>query len=232
MSVRQTVVTANVGRGVTQAEAERNILAIHRGFKRAVIGWQEIDEADVADEHSILREVFDTEDYRNVGFGHATPITLPAPWTVVPGTADVTQACQWLAKATPNRFIVSALCQHPDLREPVVFENGHYPLARLGGREGAGRWNDTHAAWVKRTKEWRREGYTIITTRDTNRLKRMPKLHWTERQLLPNAISRITVVPGSVSVAPLGTRDVKLTIDGHNARGVKLELSDKKRKVR
>jgi hypothetical protein len=136
-------------------------------------------------------------------------------------------ACRFIPHATPNRYVVSALCSHPDLTEPVVFMNGHYPLARLAGREGRARWNDCHEAWTKRALLWHREGYTIITTRDTNRLRLMPKLHPTERQLLPNAISRITVIPGSVGVKVTGRRDVDLTIDRHSARGVDLLLSVK-----
>ncbi len=225
MSVRLWVVTANIGRGESTASARDNIMRIRHGYPNPVVGWQEIDEADGPDEHHILGNVFGPATYRNVGFQKSVPISVPAPWTVEKGTA--THACQWLAHCTPDRWVVSALCTHPDLSEPVVFMNGHYPLARLGGRQGRSRWRDTQAAWVKVAAEWHRRGYTIITTRDTNRLRRMPRLHPLERQLLPNAISRISVIPGSVAVSKVGSRDVNLTIDGHSARGVQLALTVK-----
>lgn len=226
--VSLTVVTANIGRGYRPSEARDNFERVRHGFSDALIGWQEIDEADQADEHKLLAHIFGPDHYRNVGFRHSVPISVPAPWTVE--QADVVFACKFLPHATPNRYIVSALCSHPDLSEPVVFLNGHYPLARLGGREGRARWSDCQASWVKRVLEWRQEGHTIVTTRDSNRLRFMPKLHPSERQLLPNAISRISVIPGSVGVKVVDRRDVNLTIDGHNARGVDLQLHAKPRR--
>lgn len=229
MSVRLTIVTANIGRGYRPGEAADNFLRVRHGFPGAVIGWQEVDEADSANEHKLLAHTFGPEHYRNVAMARAVPISIPAAWTVVPGSARVTKACKWLAHATPDRWIVEVLATHPLLSEPVRFANGHYPLARLGGRLGKSRWEDCHGAWTERAKEWHETGIMTLTTRDSNRLRRMPKLHPTERQLLPNAISRISVVPGSVAVTKVGHRDVNLTIDGHNARGVTLVLSAKKR---
>lgn len=225
MSVRATVVTANIGRNVKPAETRANIERVRHGFPNAIIGWQEIDEADAADEHAILAKTFGELEYHNVAFRQAVPISVPKPWTVE--DAEVTKACEGLAHTTPNRYVVAALCSHPDLSEPVVILNGHYPLARLGGRLGQGRWNDTQAAWERAAGRWHRRGHTILTTRDTNRLRNMPLLHPLERQLLPNAISRISVIPGSVGVSVTGRRDVNLTIDGHDARSVELLLTVK-----
>ena len=225
MSIRVTLVSANIGRGVKPSVTRENIRRIHHGFPGAVIGWQEIDEADEADEHAILARVF--ADHDNIGFAKAVPISIPKPWAVVEGSAVVTHACDWLAHATPDRWIVEAVAQHPDLAEPVRFANGHYPLARLGGNEGRARWTDCQAAWEARATAWHRSGITTLTTRDTNRLRNMPRLHPSERQLLPNAITRITAIPGSVGVKVLDRRDVNLTIDGHSARGVDLLLTVK-----
>lgn len=226
MSVRLTVVTCNIGRGYQHGEARDNINRVRHGFFRPLVGWQEIDEADPDNEHNALDHIFGPELYRNVARNHAVPISVPEPWEVI--DADVALASKWLAHASPNRYVVSARCVHPGLANPVVFMNGHYPLARLGGKEGRARWQDCHASWVKRVLDWRAaDGDTIITTRDTNRLRRMPKLHPSERQMLPNAISRITVIPGSTGVKLLDRHNVNLTIDGHSARGVDLALIDK-----
>lgn len=225
MSVRQSVVTVNIGRGYKTGEAHDNILRVRHGFPGAIIGWQEIDEADPADEHKILAATFGPAHYRNVGFAHAVPISVPLDWEIVPGSAKVTKASKWLAGASPDRFIVEVVATHPLLTEPVRFANGHYPLARLGGKEGGRRWEDCQAAWQSRAVEWHQSRITTVTTRDTNRLRRMPKVHPSERQLLPNAISRISVIPGSVDVKRIGTRVVNLTIDGHDAHAVDLVLS-------
>lgn len=224
-AVRATVVTANIGRGVRPSVVRENVARVRHGFPGAFIGWCEIDEADEADEHAILERQFGPDHYRNVAFRQAVPISVPNEWEVL--EADVVKACDFIPHATPNRYIVSALCKHPNLAQPVVFENGHYNLPRLGGREGRERWQDCHANWTKRTLLWHREGHTVITTRDTNRLRLMPKLHPTERQLLPNAIVRISVVEGSVAVRRVGLKVVNMTIDGHDAKGVDLVLSVK-----
>jgi hypothetical protein len=225
MTTKLTVVTANIGRTYKPGEAGDNIERVRHGFPGAFVGWQEIDEADPDNEHGDLGRTFGPERYKNVAIRHAVPISVPKPWAVE--DARVELACTFIPHATPNRYIVSALCSHPDLSEPVMFKNGHYNLPRLGGKEGPIHWRDCQNAWWTSTREDHRAGHTIITTRDTNRLRRMPKLHPTERQLLPNAISRITVIPGSVGVKVTGRRDVNLTIDGHNARGVDLLLSVK-----
>lgn len=226
-AVKVALVTANVGRGVPPAETKANIVRVRHGFPGAVIGWQEVDEADRGDEHAMLAATFGDDHYRNISFPKACPISLPKPWTVEIATAHL--ACEALAKTTPRRYIIEAHCTHPDLDDAVVFLNGHMPLARLGGAKGQERWDECHAAWVKVAHAVHISGYTILTTRDTNRLRNMPKLHPTERQLLPNAISRISVIEGSVAVRLLGRRNVNLTIDSHDARGVELSLSIKKR---
>lgn len=227
MTVRLTVVTANIGRGYFRGEARVNITKVRHGFGTTpLVGWQEIDEADTADEHKILGHIFGPNTYDNVAFRQAVPISVPQPWGVI--HSDVVKACDFIPKATPNRWIVSAVCQHPDLPEPVVFMNGHYNLPRLGGKTGKQRWKDCQAAWEAKTLEWHREGLNVVTTRDSNRLRRMPKLHPLERQLLPNAIVRVSLIPHPKSALKITAgpqRVVDLSIDRHEAKGVELRIN-------
>lgn len=229
MTVRLTVVTANIGRGYGNGEARDNIIRVRHGFGPApLVGWQEIDEADQADEHAILGRIFGPNTYDNVAFRQAVPISVPQPWGVI--HSKVTKACDFIPKATPTRYIVSAVCQHPDLPAPIVFMNGHYNLPRLGGKQGPKHWRDCQEAWETEALEWHREGLDVVTTRDSNRLRRMPKLHPLEKQLLPNAIVRISLIPHPKSALKITAghqQVVNLTIDRHEAKGVELTIKEK-----
>ncbi len=228
MNVRLTVVTANIGRGYRTGEVLDNILRVRHGFGTPLVGWQEIDEADQADEHKILGRVFGPNTYDNVGFRQAVPISVPQPWGVV--DSSVTKACDFIPKATPNRYVVSALCQHPDLPAPIRFANTHYPLARLGGRLGKSRWKDVHETFSDLVHEWHKAGEVVITTSDSNEPRaRKVKLHPREKQLLPNAIVRVSLIPAEARSGirvTAGKRPVvDLTIDRHSAKGVELTFT-------
>lgn len=228
-----TVVTANIGRGEDKAKCEDNLRRIRRTFPGALIGFQEIDEADGPDEHAILRSVF--HDYTFAGWGTFEPIAVPPGWHIRRERVD--KACDGLARATPTRWVVQALIVPEDgSLPPLVDENGHYNLPRLDGvgRRGDGqrRWNDCQSEWTVRTGHWHVRGLTVLTQRDTNHHGVMPKLHADEEQLLdPTAIDKVSVIPAAASsdlavhVKVVGRRSANLNIDGHNAEGVDLELT-------
>lgn len=254
-SMTITVVTANIGRGVPTAAAHANIRKVARSFPGAFVGFQEIDEADAPDEAALLLARFPSADetgstgmhdvlesagrhrYRFAGFTgpgwkKATPLAVPTTWDIV--AQSVKKSSDGLAKVTPHRAIVSARCRPADNPDfpPVVFLNGHYPLARTAAAKRL--WRDCQASWISRAREIHDSaegGFTIITTRDTNRRGPMPRLHPRERQLLVPGLDRISVIPAEpsspnlVTVRVLRRRMVNLTIDGHDARGVELRLT-------
>jgi hypothetical protein len=237
-AVTLTVVTANIGRGVTREVARANLHRIRTELPGALIGFQEIDEADAPDEHTRLVRRFpapsqelhddlasaDEGTFTFAGFNQATPIGVPAEWAIV--GQSVKQTCPGRAMVTPHRVVVAARCRpvlEPDF-PPVVFLNGHYP------RGAPDLWSECQESWKERVDELHEQGLTVITTRDTNKHGRMPKLHPAERQLLAPNIDRISVIPAKQSSAKLVTvrvlsrRIVNLTIDGHDARAVKMRL--------
>lgn len=254
-SVTITVVTANIGRGVSTDEAHANIRRIARSFPGAFVGFQEIDEADAPDEGELIPKRFTPvgavpqQDVQGVftsegqptytfagmegpGWKRATPVAVPSTWVIV--RQSVRKSSDGLAGVTPHRVIVTARCRptaDPDF-PPVVFLNGHYPRART---EPAKRiWKECQASWVTRAAEIHDAtggGSTIITLRDTNHHGPMPRLHPSERQLLPAGIDRISVIPAEpaspnlVTARVLARRTVNLTIDGHDARAVVLRLT-------
>ena len=254
-SVTITVVTANIGRGVSTDVAHANLRKIARGFPGAFVGFQEIDEADAPDEAALVATRFPTVNqatgtgmhdelasagqgtyafagFSGPGWKRATPIAVPTTWNIV--RDSVRKSSDGLAHVTPNRVIVSARCRPVDDPHfpPVMFLNGHYPLART--EEAKAIWKECQASWTTRASEVHDRpagGFTIITTRDTNRHGPMPKIHPRERQLLTPGIDRISVIPAQpssphrVTVHVLRRRVVNLTIDGHDARAVDLRLT-------
>jgi hypothetical protein len=254
-SVTVTVVTANIGRGVSTEVAHANIRRIARSVPGAFVGFQEIDEADAPDEGALIplrftpvgeapqpgmQDVFTSEGQPTYtfagtsgpGWKRATPVAVPSTWKIV--RRSVTKASDGLAKVTPHRVIVTVRCRpagDPDF-PPVVFLNGHYPLARTTKAKRV--WDECQASWVERAADLHEHadgGFTMITTRDTNRHGRMPRIHPRERQLLPPDIDRISIIPAEPSSPHLVTARVldrtvvNLTIDGHDAHGVVLRLT-------
>ena len=254
-SVTITVVTANIGRGVSTEVAHANIRRIARSVPGAFVGFQEIDEADVPDEAALIpqrftpvgevpqpgmQDVFTDEGQptytfagtKGPGWKRATPVAVPSTWEIV--RQSVRKASDGLAGVTPNRVIVTARCRPTEDADfpPVVFLNGHYPLARTD--EAMQIWKECQASWVTRAAEIHEAaegGFTIITMRDTNRHGRMPKIHPDERQLLTPGIDRISIIPAQSSSPHLVTARVldrtvvNLTIDRHDAHGVVLRLT-------
>ena len=64
------------------------------------------------------------------GWKRATPLAVPTTWEIL--RQSVRKSSDGLAHVTPNRVIVSAQCRPADDPDfpPVMFLNGHYPLAR------------------------------------------------------------------------------------------------------
>lgn len=206
-----------------------------------LVGWQEIDEADLADEHQLLAEVFRpgghragaehatlarsfARGYTHAGFATATPISVP-PGLVV-RRQHVDKTCEGRRKVTPHRVCVQALIDVPELRDwPAFLDlNGHLPL------HAPDLWREAHQAWREISDDWRAGGWTQLTQRDTNWRQPMPKLDAWERPLLVEGVDRITTVRGRLGrllhVEVLDRRIVQLSIDGHDADGAKLKLTN------
>lgn len=240
--VRFEVATANIGRGVRSPEARRNIALVMRRWPAASIGWQEIDEADGPDEHQLLHGYLEklsrvwtdgldersvtlptvpvpAASLRAVGWPTATPLFVPPGWRIL--ERRVEQTCEGRPGLTPHRVCVQVLLEHEATGLRLVRKNGHYPRDEIEDL-----WAECDASWQGITQRWRDLGYTQIDTRDVNKARRQP-LHKTERLLFGAGLDKITTVPGSLErgvrlqqAAP--GRRVNLTIDGHDALGIKL----------
>lgn len=247
------VFTINVGRGVSQVKAKANITktfaqgwmvapkSLGGGKVAGFLDYQEIDEADLAAEHDILTGIrkgqvtahaehqmmLGKAVYRYAGFNQATPVSVPKPWVIEDVVVSLTS--HGLAKVSPHRVCVQAICSHPAMSgHRVAFLNGHYPLARLGGGAGEALWNECHDSWQRITHGYMVRGIPVVATRDTNHHGRMPKLVPVEKQLLPTGIDRISVsVPDNseVQIKKIGSpKTIDLNIDGHDGKGVGLKF--------
>lgn len=204
---------ANLGRGVSPAVFERNLRNIlDAAGPRAVIAFQEIDEADAPDEHAILTRL--TRDtHQMVGAATAVPILVPRYLHLVADSQRL--ACKGLAKYTPNRVVNTAEIRlGPNLTVAVL--NTHVPINRPATwtrraqvRKALQREADNHVAgvWVADTNSGRgwpiiADGEVTVTDAGIDKAKA-----W-------GPVDRRVVVTDRVTVP--------LSIDGHDAHGARI----------
>lgn len=211
-----TVFTANIGRKETAQHRKDNLRRLKHAtmdMENLLIGFQEIDEADSGDEHGMLDSLWPSRQWS--GFGDATPVLITR--ALNRRTARVSKTCEGRAHVTPHRVCVQSVCEIGDYK--FVHMNGHYPFNAPDLRR------DCNREWTRLAHEWFERGFTVITTRDTNWHGNMPKLHPKERLLTKaGAIDRITVIENKIKVRVSKRHRVNLTIDGHDAVGLTLNL--------
>lgn len=221
--------------------------------RNPLVNWQELDEADPGDEHDDVTDLFDPAgrahgtlgrsfahadagEYQHVGFATAVPISVPGPLTVKRSLVEQTcpgrsrlEARQHGTAATPRRVCVQALIDAPGLPEWPGFymDNGHLPY----------RVPDLHAqaagAWRHIVNGQQREGRLILTARDTNTHGPGPSVDPAGVTLTRpvDAIDKVVAVPAGPASSRrlrcevIKSRDVRLTIDGHDAKGLLLRLT-------
>lgn len=229
-----TAVTANIGRGVDDAVALRNIARVMRAYRQdqhrafgAVIGWQEIDDDDRAHEYDLLNGYIDEQArrFRGVLVGGDTtcPVYVAPGWSVVRFRSDTTSPGR--AGWTPHRVANQVLIEHDATGMRLVVVNGQYPrdvpqLADL--------WRRCDDSWRDDVvPRWMGQGVSMLCIRDRNRpARRSPKLAPHEQQLLGDgsSIDQVSFIrntgPRAARLLRRGpVRTVDLTIDGHNAHG-------------
>jgi len=119
------IITANIGRNIGTAAVESDMRRIKRFVRlsgnKAVIGFQEIDEADPADEHEILGKVFD--HWHKANFNSRVPIVASPKAKVVKTKAIALHA--GIPHTSPPRIATEIWVKHRDDQKPVVYLNWH-----------------------------------------------------------------------------------------------------------
>lgn len=223
------LVTANIGRKSSVAGVWSDVRKIRTHAPGAIVGWQEIDEADPAEEHDILKAVL-AKSNRLIGMRTKVPISLPrSRYRVI--EKRVVFAAKGIPHVSPTRWVVETLVQ--DKRNAAiefVIINVHYPAgawnAKTHERAEAERddaWEDMFRVHKARVKYWHDKGVTVFWVGDTNRMS-MPKVHPDERQVVTAGIDSISFIQGDVRVKVLRAGTIELNSD-HNAKWVDFSLS-------
>lgn len=205
---------ANLGRGVSTFEFTANLRRVlDAGGPRAVYCFQEIDEADAPEEMAILARL--TRDTHHiVGQQTAVPILVPRHLSLF--SVHVEPACKGLAKFTPNRVVNEAVIQlGPNFAVAVL--NTHLPINRPETK-------DRRADVRKALRNRARAHEAGIWTADTNTHKGWPTIVPGEKTVTDAGIDKAKAwAPDGRKVVVSERRTVRLSIDGHDAHGARVQ---------
>lgn len=198
--------SANLGRGVGTAEFRMNARRIlDAGGDRAAFAFQEIDEADHADELDYLHDCL-RKTHTLVGGRTAVPWFIPNHFAVL--DHRLTLGCQGLAKFTPARPINEVTIGiGPNLTPGLL--NFHVPLDRPETR--------TRRVQMRRKVRLRASRHdTGLWTADTNHRAGWPTLVRGEVDVWDAGIDKAKAWSEDRRVVVSRRRVVPLTIDGHS----------------
>ena len=225
---------ANVGRGADKAKFRRNIAKVKRAAgARAVICFEEIDEADVPNEMDDIHWMF-RWTHKIIGDGTSVPILVPKRYDTFGHRVRV--GSPGLAKFTPHRPINRIGITLP-ISNRVRSELGvtsldvygfgfHIPISRPQTQELR---DNMVKAVLEETTEVRELGYSGWWSADTNWRKArdgaLPRMAPTEVKVIGGAIGTHAEIDVSkawagrnsgLRVVSRNARTIDLTIDGHN----------------
>lgn len=228
---------ANVGRGVDRAKFRRNIAKVKRAAgPRAVICFQEIDEADVPNEMDDIQWMF-RWTHKIIGEGLSVPILVPKRFETFGHKVRI--GSPGLAKFTPHRPINRVGITLPLDRRAmaelgvttlgVYAFNFHNPISRAQTRELR---EGMIEAVQEETAEVRNDGFGGVWVADTNwrraRDGALPRVVTGEKTVLGGRVGTHAEIDVAKAWAGKGSglrvvvrnrRYVDLTIDGHNGHG-------------
>lgn len=227
--MRLRLATSNIGRKSSVAGVWKDIRKIRKALPKAVVGWQEIDEADPATEHEIMRNVL-AKTNNLVGMRTKVPVSVPRSRYRVK-SKRVVYATAGIPHVSPTRWITEV---HLEDKQNAAIEfvvlNLHYPAgawnAKRNERAEADRmhgWNEMREVHKERVKYWHDKGVTVFWVGDVNRMA-MPKVHPKEVQVVTAGIDSISYIEGDVKVKVITTGHIVLNSD-HDARWVEFNLT-------
>lgn len=212
---------ANLGRGVTAATFERELVRLLAAAgPRAFLFLQEIDEADAPEEHRILSRL--TRDTHTIVGGQtAVPILVPRDVPIV--KSNVTLASRGLAKVTPHRVVTECTIRLPGVRATLL--NTHLPLARPST---VTRRAQVRATLRRRATTARERDEAVVWAADTNTRTRFPRMAPGEVNVINAGIDKIrAAAPRGRRVVVADRRTLELHIDRHNGHGARVWFAKK-----
>jgi hypothetical protein len=207
----------NLGRNVTVDEYGRNLgRVLEAAGPRAVIGCQEIDEADTPDEmEMLLRRTRRTHTI--IGEKTSVPILVPKHLQILAYRQEI--ACKGLAGFTPMRPVNEVVLRiGPNLTAVVL--DLHVPIDR---EETQSRRAEAVAKLQDRALERRAQGHAGVWLSDTNTRRGWPRIVPGEKTVTDAGIDRAKAwAPRGRRVVVTDRQTVRLTIDGHHAHGARV----------
>lgn len=208
------LITVNEGRKQSVQQTRADFETIKR--LKGIVGFQEIDEADTANEHALLKGVLGPTN-ELVGMTHYVPIAVPKRQYKVVASREIF-GTGGVAHYSPARFFTVVLVKRKKSltdtllnREQKVFVviNTHYPAGAYHGDRPRGAENELQKHWDEQYKKHRElmkdyvdKGFTVFWTGDSNRAS-MPKTHPREVQVVTAGIDNICYVEGGIKVKVL-----------------------------
>lgn len=215
---------ANLGRGVPITEYRRNLRAVLAAAgPRALIGWQEIDEADLPNEMDDLIRLTQ-HTHKIVGTETTSPIAVPLHLPII--EQQITPACKGLALFTIPRPIVEVVVEvGPNLTFAAL--DLHVPIDRP---ETQGLRADAVAKLQERAAARKAQGHAGVWISDTNHRTGWPRIVHGERTVTDAGIDKAKAwaSPGR-RVVVTDRQTVPLTIDGHDAHGARVMVEPRDR---
>jgi hypothetical protein len=208
---------ANLGRGVSTAEFERNLRAVLRaGGDRALYGFQEVDEADAPNEMDMLLDLT-RKTHAVVGRRTSVPILVPNQFEILDELQST--GCRGLAGFTPHRPVNEVLFRiGPNLTAAAL--DLHVPIDRP---ETKGRRADAVEALQDRASTRKAQGHAGVWLSDTNWRRGWPRIVRGEKTVTAAGIDRAKAwAPPDRRVVVTGRQTLPLTIDNHDAHGARV----------
>lgn len=188
----------NLGRGgVRDTAAAVRKVADHMDDlpEPAVLFFNEVDEADAANEHALIADEFPEWDRR--AWDTREPI-LTTGLRVLRGQSIA--GAKGVARQSPGRPIHEVIAYNPDGPD-TVFIGGHYPAGAHNGSRPAAAFALLMAGYTtmlwkhrKRIRHHRKAGRHVVWAMDVN-WRQFPRLHRAERTLRRFGPDRVRVIP-------------------------------------
>ena len=215
------IVTANIGRNIGAGGVEADYRAILNEAPQGIIGFQEIDEADPANEHGLLQDAF--EQFEIVNFSSRVPLAVHNRFDLT--KTDDFRLSPGVKHASPPRVATDAWLEIDG--EILVVINFHLIAGAWNAKIESNQQIRREYWWdavdkLKARIEWHiAHGRTVVWMGDVNRMD-MVKLHRRERQLVTPGIDSISVVESRLKAKVREKGTIKLNSD-HDADFVVIE---------
>lgn len=227
MKVTNWIGTCNIGRSATFAVRKTAMQRCHDQVPGCNWGWQEIDAADVGNEHAALANIFPSYSFAN--WPGQDVVAFSGGWHI--DNVDIEIGHPGIGGVTPEAKIVTCIvCQ-----KSSGISYTHIDSHPIHGAWKAGApplhlqyWNEWFAKLKDKVAQRVGRGETVMFTADTN-WPNLPKIHPNDVRLAKGVLDYVIGVAPThplIRFSSSGTRTVALDIDGHAAHAAHVTFTE------